>query len=336
MGCGDWGARLRTLVGHAAGVEGLAFSPNGRTLASASRDNSVHLWDVASGAELHRLIGHRGDALTVAFSPDGNTVASGGWDAVIRLWDVSTGELQKSVDSYQFVVKSITFSPEGEIIATGSWDNTVRLWDANTLARIKTLHGHKSFVYSVAFNGDGSLIASGGVDGTLLLWETPPIPPIFVTSLERGLNMISLPLMPEDPISARTLAQMVNATAVIRFDRASQDFIAFTEDEFGQGFPIEGGEAYIVNAPDGGSVAFSGEAWENEPAGAPQISHNFREAWAFIMTSDLQNAQAETNYTVVAKNLRTGTIATDQVVPNKTRVAAVWADLNMNRCRASG
>ena len=147
--------------------------------------------------------------------------------------------------------------------------------------------------------------------------------------------MISLPLKPEDPISARALAQMANATAVIRYDRESQDFIAFTEDERGSGFPIEGGEAYIVNTPDGGSVAFSGKAWENEPAAAPQVNH-FREAWAFVVTSDLQNAPADTNYTVVAKNRRTGAIATDQVASNKTRVAAVWADLNRNSVVQAG
>ena len=91
-----------------------------------------------------------------------------------------------------------------------------------------------------------------------------------------------------------------HATAVIRFDTADQEFVAFTEDERGSGFPIEGGEAYIVNTPDGGSVAFSGEAWENEPAAAPDVNQ-FTEAWAFILASDLQNAQAETGYTVVAK-----------------------------------
>jgi hypothetical protein len=251
------------------------------------------------------------------------------------LWDVTTGELRKSVDSFQSVIKSITFSPNGKIIATGSWDNTVRLWDTNTLARIKTLHGHKSFVYSVAFNNDGSVIASGGLDGALLLWETPPVPAIFVTSLEQGLNMISLPLVPEDPISARRFAEMVNATAVIRLDTASQDFVAFTDDERGSGFSIEGGHAYIVNTPEGGSVAFSGKAWENEPAAAPGITH-FAEAWAFVVTSDLKNALPQTNYTVIAKNLRTGATATDRVATGNTHIAAVWANLNRNSVVQAG
>ena len=105
--------------------------------------------------------------------------------------------------------------------------------------------------------------------------------------------------------------------------------VAFTDDERGSGFPIEGGHAYIVNTPEGGSVAFSGKAWENEPAAAPGVDR-FTEAWAFVVTSDLQNALQKTNYTVVAKNLRTGAIATDRVTTTERRVALVWADLNRN------
>ena len=323
------GARLRTLVGHTTGVEGLAFSPDGAKLASGSRDTTVRIWDVASGEELHMLEGHRGNVLTVDFSSDGNTVASGGWDGIIRLWDATTGELVNSADSFQSGIRSITFSPDGKMIATGGWDSIVRVWDSNSLARIKTLHGHKSIINSIAFNGNGGMIATGGFDGALLLWDTPPVPAIFVTKLYQGLNMISLPLVPEEPISASRFAEMTNATAVIRLDATTQDYVAFTDDERGPGFPIEGGHAYIVNTPGGGSVAFSGKAWEDEPAAAPGVEA-FSEAWAFVVTSDLQNALPRTDYTVVAKNLRTGAIATEQAPAGNAHAAVVWADLNRN------
>ena len=147
--------------------------------------------------------------------------------------------------------------------------------------------------------------------------------------------MISLPLMPEDPISASRFAEMMNATVVIRLDTATQDYVAFTDDERGPGFPIEGGQAYIVNTPGGGSVAFSGKAWENEPATAPGVDR-FAEAWAFVVASDLQNALSQTNYAVVAKNLRTGAIGIDRVTAAEVRVAVVWADLSRNSVVQSG
>ena len=87
----------------------------------------------------------------------------------------------------------------------------------------------------------------------------------FDLTLEPGLNMISIPLMPEEPYTAKSLAAMLEATLVIRLDLATQSFSAYTTVDEGTGFSIDGGKGYIVNTPTGGMVKFTGTAWDNQP-----------------------------------------------------------------------
>ena len=158
----------------------------------------------------------------------------------------------------------------------------------------------------------------------------------FAMMLDKGLNMISLPLMPEEPYTAQSFAMALNATVVIKLDATSQKFIGFTAGEGSDGFAIEGGKGYIVNTPEGGSVTFTGMAWDNQPVAAAPGVNLFRDAWAFVVSGSLQNADPHTNYTLVAKNLRTGAIATEPISTAKTRSAAVWADLNRNSVIEAG
>ena len=155
----------------------------------------------------------------------------------------------------------------------------------------------------------------------------------FDVTLEPGLNMISIPLMPEVPYTAKSLAEMLTATLVIQLDTATQQFSAYTSLDEGDGFGIEGGMGYIVNTPTGGMVKFTGKAWNNQskaaddaPA-APTLSNN-KNTWAFVVTSDIRDMATGTGYILIAKNLRTGTIATETITSEVKRSAAVWADLN--------
>ena len=171
----------------------------------------------------------------------------------------------------------------------------------------------------------------------------PPLPTYDVT-LAAGLNMISVPLMPTEPYTAQSLADMLSSTVVIKLNAATQEFVGYVAGvEGGYDFGIEGGKGYIVNTPAGGTVTFSGTAWANPPAememdaememaaeeaaAAPKLSTS-KGAWAFVVTSGLQDMQAGASYTVVAKNLRTGVVATQKVDSDNGRVSAVWADLN--------
>ena len=226
--------------------------------------------------------------------------------------------------------------------------------------------------------------------------EPMPEPgPGFDVALESGLNMISIPLMPAEPYTAKSLAEMLGATVVIQLDAATQGFVGYTVADEGDGFSIDGGKGYIVNTPAGANVKFTGDAWDNqpeqpepeeapaeepvaeedvpaeeevaeEPAAEEEVAEEevaeeaaegeaeeeaaeeevaeeaaeeeaapaapslatYRSAWAFIVTSDIHGMETGTAYTLVAENLRTGIIATENVTNAARRSSAVWADLN--------
>jgi len=158
-------------VGHISPVTSVAFSPDGKTIASGSEDNTIILWDAATGEVRRQLKGHTNMVTSVAFSPDGKTIASGSYDDTIILWDAATGEMKRQLKGHSSGVTSIAFSPDGKTIASGNGDGTIILWDAATGEIRRQLKGHTWDVSSVAFSPDGETIASGSCDGTIILWD---------------------------------------------------------------------------------------------------------------------------------------------------------------------
>ena len=170
----------RNRLTHKEGVNSVAFSPDGKTLASGSNDKTIKLWDVETGQELTTLNGPDCEVSSVAFSPDGKTLAAGySWNSIV-LWNVVTGRQRVRFDDFRGLWWSLAFSPDGKTLAEGSGapatepkgaDLWVRLWNTETGKLQATFEGHRDSVQSVAFSPDGKTLVSSCMDRTIKLWD---------------------------------------------------------------------------------------------------------------------------------------------------------------------
>ncbi|MEH2274475.1 MAG: NB-ARC domain-containing protein [Nostoc sp.] len=149
----------------------VAFSPNGKLLATGDADGDAHLWQVEDGKRLFTCSGHKSWVRSVAFSPNSQILASGSEDQTVKLWDVQTGQCLNTLQGHTSWIWSVAFSPDGQILASGSEDQTVKLWNVQTGKCLNTLQGHKSWVRSVVFSANSQILASGSEDETVKLWD---------------------------------------------------------------------------------------------------------------------------------------------------------------------
>ena len=179
------GKELTTLRGHTNDVNAAAYSPDGTRIVSGSKssvvpavtlygpssDDTLKVWDAASGAELANLADHTHEVYAVDYSPDGSRIVSGSSDKTLKIWDAGTGEELATLSGHMGRVQAAAYSPDGTRIVSGSADHTLKVWDAATGAELATLFGHTQSVNAVGFSADGSQIASSSDDSTLKVWD---------------------------------------------------------------------------------------------------------------------------------------------------------------------
>ncbi len=159
------------LAGHTDMICAVAYSPDGRLLASGGYDRKTQVWDVATGLVQHTLAGHTKGVRGVAFAPDGRTLATASEDTTVRLWDVATGATRAILRGPDQPAGCLAFSPDGRTLAAGSDDHSISLWDTVTATLRTRCLGHSHNVTAVAFAPDGQLLASSSPHDGILLWD---------------------------------------------------------------------------------------------------------------------------------------------------------------------
>ena len=156
------------------------FSPNGKRVVTASKDNTIRIWDAETGSLLKTLTGHTDEVRSAAYSPDGKRIVSVGWDRTLRIWDSGTGALLNTFTEDVSPVSTASYSPDGKRIVSGglridAGDTLVLIWDAESHRKggslIKTFTGHTESVRSTAFSPDSKTVASAGWDMTIRIWD---------------------------------------------------------------------------------------------------------------------------------------------------------------------
>jgi WD40 repeat protein len=162
---------MLTLSGHTAAVSSVAWSLDGKRLATGSWDTTARVWDAGSGKELLTVIGHLGSVHSVAWDRDGKRLATGSWDSTAKVWDATSGKELLTLRGHEDSIDSVAWSPDGTRLATASADKTAKVWDAATGKELRTLSGHTAAVLSVTWSPDGTRLATGSRDNTAKVWD---------------------------------------------------------------------------------------------------------------------------------------------------------------------
>ncbi|MCI5149820.1 MAG: hypothetical protein D3916_10625, partial [Candidatus Electrothrix sp. MAN1_4] len=156
---------------HAERVRSVAFSPDGRTVASASDDKTIGIWEVQTGNRL-KTFKEEDNVRSVAFSEDGRLIASAYGEKDIGIWNVQTGQRLRTIEGHTDWVWGVAFSPDGHLLASNSKDKTIGIWDISTGNRLQTIKAYQTGGdHSISFSLNGQTLAGSCYDGTIGIWD---------------------------------------------------------------------------------------------------------------------------------------------------------------------
>jgi WD40 repeat protein len=172
------------------GIKDMAFSPDGRLLATASADGLTILWNPQTGRNVHTFLDAKSGVNAVAFSPDGTLLATGGQDSAVRIWDVVKRVRRYYLFGHTNPVSTLAWSPDGRVVASASPDRTVLLWRVHGLvgagSLAATLAGNRAPVRALAFSRDSTALVTGGDDQTIRVWDARPDQQLDLLGRARG------------------------------------------------------------------------------------------------------------------------------------------------------
>ena len=225
----------------------LAFSPDGKTLASGGKDQSLRFWTVSLADEHINLDEHKSHVWSAVVSPDGKSVASAGADRVILVRDI-TGKLLHKLEGNTASVTSLVFGPDSQTLVSGGGDKIVRVWNAAEGKLVRELKGHTGPVMAIAIGGpSGKMILTGGIDKTPLLWDLASDQPTPLPAIKSAISAVSI--RPDGQLFA-----VGGADGIVRFfalkDKMAREVSSFQAHNAGVG-------ALTFN-PEGGRLATCG------------------------------------------------------------------------------
>lgn len=264
----------------------MAFSPDGKVLATGSADGLAKLWDLETGRVVRTLAGHKGRIDSLAWSPDGKTLATGSFDHTANLWDVDTGRVKHALTKHRFGVTAVAFSPNGKLLVTAGRDDTAELWDVATGQDLRTVARHSTVIRSAAFSHDGRTLATGGGDGVVLLSDVTTGRPLH------------------------ELAQHSKAVLTVAFSQDDETLATGSEDATVKLWSVKSGDllktltkhgywiVFVEFSPDRRSIAVGGfegplELWDLEGK-HPKRTLAVNPGWvkSFAFTSDWRKLAA--------------------------------------------
>lgn len=164
-------AKLGLPLGHTNIVNSVNYSPDGKSIVTASRDNTAKIWDIESGNLLHNLEDHTSFVVYANWSPDGSKIASASWDNTAKIWDANTGSVIHSLIGHTDFLGKVIWSPKGDKILTISFDKTAKIWDISSGKLILTLSGHEGNVSSAVWTSSGEKVITASWDKKIIIWN---------------------------------------------------------------------------------------------------------------------------------------------------------------------